>query len=152
MNTVPFRVSPMLATVVDAPFTRPNWVFEEKYDGVRMIAYKEGSRVTLISRNAIDRTARYPEIAAAIQKLKAKTLCIDGEIVIFNSKNVSSFQLLQQQKGRPQYAVFDCLYADGADLRNKALSSRRAALERYVKPAAQIILSARLADDGLEAF
>ena len=64
----------MLATLVEAPFARPNWVFEEKYDGVRMLAYKEGTHVSLISRNAIDRTARYPEIAAAIQKLKPKTL------------------------------------------------------------------------------
>ena len=46
----------MLATLVDAPFNKPNWIYEEKYDGVRMLAYKEGSRVSLISRNAIDRT------------------------------------------------------------------------------------------------
>ena len=152
MNDVPFRVSPMLATLVDAPFARPNWVFEEKYDGVRMIAYKEGPRVSLISRNAIDRTARYPEIAIAVQKLKPKTLCIDGEVVVFDAKRVSRFQLLQQGKGQPQYAVFDCLYAEGKDLRKKVLSVRRSALERFVKPSARLILSSRLAADGLEAF
>jgi bifunctional non-homologous end joining protein LigD len=153
MNKVPFRVSPMLATLVDAPFTRPNWIFEEKYDGVRMLAYKEGTRVTLISRNAIDRTARYPEIAAAIQKLKPKALCIDGEVVVFDAKDISRFQLLQQGKGRPQYAVFDCLYTENeGDLRKKALSLRRAALERIVKPSARLRLSAVLSDDGLKAF
>jgi bifunctional non-homologous end joining protein LigD len=152
MDKVPFRVSPMLATLVDAPFTRTNWVFEEKYDGVRMIAYKDGERVSLISRNAIDRTAHYPEIAAAIQKLKSRTLCIDGEIVVFDSAKVSRFQLLQQGKGRPKYAVFDCLYANGEDLRKKELSARRVALERFVKPSATILLSASLSPDGLKAF
>jgi bifunctional non-homologous end joining protein LigD len=152
MNRIPFRASPMLATLVDAPFARPNWVFEEKYDGVRMLAYKEGKRVSLISRNAIDRTARYPEIAAAIQKLKPKTLCIDGEVVVFDAKNISRFQLLQQGKGRPQYAVFDCLYAEEVDLRKKALSLRRAALERIVKLSARMRLSTILSDDGLKAF
>jgi bifunctional non-homologous end joining protein LigD len=117
-----------------------------------MLAYKEGTRVTLISRNSIDRTARYPEIAAAIQKLKPKTLCIDGEVVVFDAKDISRFQLLQQGKGRPQYAVFDCLYSDEGDLRKKALSQRRAALERIVKPSARLRLSAVLSDDGLKAF
>jgi bifunctional non-homologous end joining protein LigD len=152
MSKVPFRVSPMLATLVDAPFARPNWVFEEKYDGVRMLAYKEGTRVSLISRNAIDRTARYAEIAAAIQKLKAKTLCIDGEVVVFDSQNVSRFQLLQQGRGRPRYAVFDCLYTDEGDLRTKALSLRRTALKRLVKPSARLMLSTILSGDGLKAF
>jgi bifunctional non-homologous end joining protein LigD len=152
MNKIPFRASPMLATLVDAPFARPNWIFEEKYDGVRMLAYKEGAQVSLISRNAIDRTARYPEIAAAVQKLKPKTLCIDGEIVVFDAKKVSRFQLLQQGKGVPNYAVFDCLYAEGDDLRKKALSTRRGALERFVKPSALLLLSAILSPDGLKAF
>lgn len=152
MNKIPFRASPMLATLVEAPFARPNWIFEEKYDGVRMLAYKEGARVSLISRNAIDRTARYPEIAAAVQKLKPKTLCIDGEIVVFDATKVSRFQLLQQGKGVPNYAVFDCLYAEGDDLRKKALSTRREALERFVKPSALLLLSAILSPDGLKAF
>lgn len=152
MSKVPFRVSPMLATLVDAPFARPNWIFEEKYDGVRMVAYKEGTHVSLISRNAIDRTARYPEIAAAIQKLKPKALCIDGEVVAFDAKNISRFQLLQQGKGRPQYAVFDCLYSDEGDLRKKALSLRRAELERMIKLSARLRLSVILSDDGVKAF
>ena len=152
MSKVPFRISPMLATLVDAPFKNSNWVFEEKYDGVRILAYKEGSQVSLISRNAINRTARYPEIAAAIGHLKSETLALDGEIVVFDAKNVSRFQLLQQGKGRPQYAIFDCLYADGKDLRNEPLSNRRAALEHVVTPSSTLRLSARLASDGVKAF
>src|ERR1700722_5758559 len=128
MNKIPSQISPILATLADAPFSKPNWIFEEKYDGVRILAYKEGSKVSLISRNAIDRTSRYPEIAAAVAALKARTLLLDGEVVVFDKGNISRFQLLQQGKGRPRFAVFDVLYPNGADLRKKELSFRRAAL------------------------
>lgn len=152
MRKVPFRVSPMLATLVDKPFAKLGWIFEEKYDGVRILAYKEGSEVSLISRNAIDRTFRYPEIAITVRGLRASTLALDGEIVVFDSRNVSRFQLLQQGKGRPQYAIFDCIYTDGKDLRKKPLEQRRAALERQVKPSPPLLLSQRLATDGIKAF
>ena len=152
MPKIPFHVPPMLATLVDKPFTQDNWVFEEKYDGVRMIAYKEGAHVSLISRNDIDRTARYPEIAAAIKKLRSETLVLDGEVVVFDSHNVSRFQLLQQGKGHPQYVVFDCLYRNGHDLRSEPLSVRHAVLEESVKLSAPLILAARLDADGLKAF
>lgn len=152
MARVPFRIAPMLATLVDTPFDKPNWIYEEKYDGVRMLAYKEGAKVTLISRNAIDRTERYPKIAAAIGKLKADTLALDGEIVIFDSKRVSRFQFLQKGDGTPVYALFDCVYRDGKDLRKEWLSGRRIALEQSVKPSASLMLSARLDRDGIKAF
>jgi len=152
MRKIPFRVSPMLATSVDEPFARDNWVFEEKYDGVRIVAYKEGRDVSLISRNAINRIARYPQIAAAVRKLDPETLILDGEIVVFDSCNISRFQLLQQSKGHPQYVVFDCLYRNGRDLRCEPLSLRRAALEQSVKPSTSLILAARLERDGLTAF
>lgn len=142
----------MLATLVDSPFDKANWIFEEKYDGVRMLAYKEGAKVSLISRNAIDRTARYPRIAEAIAKLKPDTLALDGEIVIFDSKKVSRFQFLQKGDGKPTFALFDCIYCDGKDLRKDPLSERRVALEQIVKPSSSLILSARLDADGVKAF
>jgi len=152
MARVPFRIAPMLATLVDAPFNKPNWIYEEKYDGVRMLAYKEGSKVTLISRNAIDRTARYPKIAEALAKLKPDALALDGEIVIFDEDKVSRFQSLQKSDGRPTYALFDCIYRDGKDLRKAPLSERRKALEQSVKPSANLMLSTRLDADGIKAF
>jgi bifunctional non-homologous end joining protein LigD len=152
MARVPFRIAPMLATLVDAPFNRPGWIYEEKYDGVRMLAYKEGSKVTLVSRNAIDRTGRYPKIAEAIAKLKADTLAMDGEIVIFDADKVSRFQFLQKSEGEPTFAFFDCIYRDGKDLRKAPLAERRAALEQSVKPSSNLILSARLDANGIKAF
>jgi len=152
MARIPFRIAPMLATLVDAPFNKPNWIYEEKYDGVRMLAYKEGSKVTLISRNAIDRTARYPKIAEAIAKLKPDTLALDGEIVVFDADKVSRFQFLQKSEGQPTFALFDCIYRGGKDLRKAPLSERRTALEQSVKTSANLILSARLDADGIKAF
>src|ERR1700729_910460 len=98
MARVPFRIAPMLATLVDAPFNRPGWVYEEKYDGVRMLADKEGPECTLVSRNATDRTGRYPKIAEAIAKLEADTLAMGGDIVIFDADKVSRFHFLQKSR------------------------------------------------------
>jgi bifunctional non-homologous end joining protein LigD len=151
-SRIPFRVKPMLATLVAKPFDKPGWVYEEKYDGLRFLAYKEGQRVQLFSRNEIDRTSRFPHIAAAIVSLKPATLVLDGEIVAFDRKHVSRFQSLQQGKGQPVYAVFDCLFVDGKDFRDKPLSERRTALEEVIEPGKFLMLSKRLADDGLQAY
>ena len=161
----------MLATLVAKPFDKPGWVYEEKYDGLRFLAYKKADRVQLVSRNDIDRTARFPHIAQAISRLPPVTLLLDGEIVAFDRKQVSRFQSLQQGKGEPVYAVFDCLFVDGRDLRREPLSVRREALESVLESgsskrplkartlprtkAAQrdvLILSRRLAENGLQAY
>lgn len=146
----------MLATLADKPFETPGWVYEEKYDGYRILAYKEGDRVQLLSRNAKDRTATFPKIAAAVSSLPADTALLDGEAVSFDRHNVSRFQLLQNLDSEPHYAVFDCLYQDGHDFRRQPLSERRAALEKLIGKTtgkqALIFLSARLAPNGLEAY
>ena len=142
----------MLATLVTEPFDKPGWVYEEKYDGDRILAYKEGARVLLLSRNSKDNTGRFPNIAAAIAKLRPTALLLDGEVVVFDKKRVSRFQLLQQDRGEPRYAVFDCLFADGKDLRREPLSARRRALERVVSSKGVVLLSRRLAANGLAAY
>jgi bifunctional non-homologous end joining protein LigD len=142
----------MLATLVREPFHRPGWVYEEKYDGFRILAYKEGERVTLLSRNAKDRTATFPSIAAAVARLKPRTLLLDGEVVAFDRHGVSRFQLLQKLQTEPKYAVFDCLYVNGRDLRHEPLEHRRAALEQAAGSPDAIFLSARLSDNGLKAY
>ena len=151
-NRIPFRVQPMLATLVPEPFDKPGWVYEEKYDGDRMLAYKEEDRVQLLSRNGKDRTDKYPRIAAAIRILKPVTLLLDGEVVVFDKKEVSRFQLLQQDKGEPVYAVFDCLFHEGKDLRSEPLSMRRDALEKSIGSSKILLPSHRLASNGLAAF
>ncbi len=145
----------MLATLVDAPFSRPGWVYEEKYDGIRLLAYKDGRRVRLLTRNLKDRTADFPAIADAVAALPAPTLVLDGEAVLFDQHDVSRFQLLQRRDDDPRqpvFAVFDVLYARGRDLRHEPLTRRRAALEAEVRDDAALMLARRLAPDGLDAF
>ena len=143
----------MLATLVDEPFHRPGWVYEEKYDGFRILAYKEGPDVHLLSRNGLDRTETFREIAEAIRGLGDRTLLLDGEAVAFDRRDVSRFQLLQRGSSRQVFAVFDCLYRNGRDLRREPLAVRRKELEEAVKngPPA-LLLSRRLAKDGLAAY
>ncbi len=142
----------MLATLVSEPFDKPGWAYEEKYDGDRVLAYKEGDRVRLLSRNGIDHTDRLPRIAAAIRTLRPQTLLLDGEVVVFDRKGVSRFQLLQQDKGEPVYAVFDCLFHEGKDLLGEPLTTRRAVMEKSIGSSTTLVPSRRLATNGLEAF
>jgi bifunctional non-homologous end joining protein LigD len=153
-DKIPFRVSPMLATLVEEPFDRAGWIYEEKYDGVRILAFKEGERISLITRNGIDRTERYATVAKAIGKLRPKTLLLDGEVVVVDKKNVSHFQMLQQGKGPLRYAVFDCLYVEGIDLRKEPLRERREVLEKVIdkEKGGTIELSETLAANGIKAF
>jgi len=151
-DRIPFRVTPMLATLVRKPFHKPGWIYEEKYDGYRILAYKEGERVTLVSRNGNDRTAAYAPVARAIQQLRIRTLLLDGEVVAFDSKGISRFQLLQEGSRATAYAVFDCLYSSGRDLRHEALEIRRPAAESAIDKAEVLMISRRLAENGLDAF
>jgi bifunctional non-homologous end joining protein LigD len=116
-DKIPFRVRPMLATLVNEPFHAADWVYEEKYDGIRILTYKEGPRVRLLSRNDKDRTASFPAIASAISALGPTTLLLDGEVIALDRDKISRFQLLQRGTGQAHYAVFDCLYVNGRGLR-----------------------------------
>jgi len=145
----------MRPILVAQPFHHKGWVYEEKYDGYRILAYKEGSRVTLLSRNAKDRTQMFSIVAQAVAALPHQTLLLDGEVVAFDRRNVSRFQLLQERKSEPSYAVFDCLYVNGKDLRSRPLTRRRTALEQAVAAggeAGRLLLAQRLASNGLDAY
>jgi bifunctional non-homologous end joining protein LigD len=150
---IPFRVRPMLATLAAGAFHLPGWVYEEKYDGYRIVAYKEGRDVTLLSRNLKDRTQDFRDVADAIRSLAAPTLALDGEVVVFDAAGISRFQLMQRHDGADSvFMVFDCLYARGRDLRRLPLTERRSGLEAEVRDGRYVRLARRLADDGFVAF
>lgn len=151
---IPFEAKPMLAKLVAKPFNTPGWVYEEKYDGIRILACKQEKEVRLISRNGVDRTHSFPRIASAVAKLRPQTLLIDGEVVAFDSNGISRFQLLQMSKGTPAYAVFDCLYIEGKDLRREKLELRREEMEKALRGADRkvVFASRRLSSNGIEAF
>jgi bifunctional non-homologous end joining protein LigD len=150
-------VALMQPTLVTKPFHRAGWIYEEKYDGWRVVAYKDGRAVRLVSRNGRDLTRRFPELGAAVGALPARTLILDGEIAVFDTALVSRFEWL---RGRPKsetatpalYMVFDCLYARRKDLRERPLRRRRHVLEGEVDGHRLILPARRLADDGLTAW
>ncbi len=150
--------APMLATPVKAPFTRPGWVFEPKYDGWRVVASRRGGRVTLTTRGGLDLAAAEPGIAEAVAALPGGDLALDGEMVVLDVSGVSSFRLLQERHepgGKPPlFVLFDCLEADGVPLVSLPLSERRAALEALVgeRPRKPLALAERLGSDGIAAF
>jgi ATP dependent DNA ligase domain len=76
----------MAPTLVRTPFHRAGWIYEEKVDGYRMLAYKDGARVRLVSRNGVDHTRRYPDVATAVARLRPSTLVLDGELAVFRGE------------------------------------------------------------------
>ncbi|MDQ3953528.1 MAG: non-homologous end-joining DNA ligase [Actinomycetota bacterium] len=126
----PSWIDPMLATLTKDYFSDPGWVFEPKLDGIRCIAYKRGSSVKLLSRNGLDLTATYPEVARALAA-QAGDFVADGEIAAVRGE-VTSFSLLQQvhrQRVPAVYFCFDLLHLDGYDLTSLPLTVRKELLE-----------------------
>jgi len=85
----------MHPALVREPFHRPGWIYEEKVDGWRILAYKDGARVRLLSRNRVDHARRFREIAAAVASLAMPMLVLDGEIAVFDQQLRSRFELLR---------------------------------------------------------
>lgn len=113
-TTFPDWVTPMAATLTQERFTGPDWVFERKFDGIRLLAFKNGSEVSLLSRNQLPQ--ELPEIAKAIAALPAENLILDGEMI--------------WHSGPERFYVFDIMWLDGQDLRSLPLERRREYLER----------------------
>jgi bifunctional non-homologous end joining protein LigD len=150
-------VSLMQPTLVSTPFQREGWVYEEKYDGWRMVAYKREDRVQLISRPGRDHTSRFPELVAAIASLTSTTLILDGEVCPFDRDLISRFEWLRHGKPPgvatpPTFMAFDCLHAAGRDLRELALRARREWLEDVIQGQDLVLPARRLADEGLTAW
>ena len=147
-------IKPMLATLIDAPFDNPDWVFETKWDGYRLIARAAPGEATLYSRNGHDVTSDYPSIAAALAKCK-KPMLLDGELVALDEAGLARFQLMQHARREPQrlrYCVFDLLELDGEDLRRQPLLERKRKLKAALPRAAALIFSAHVVGSGVAAF
>jgi len=150
-------IRPMLATLSPTIVDGPEWVFEEKYDGIRAVAGRERGRVKIWSRMLQDLTGGFPHVVAAVEALGDGDLTIDGELVALDEKGVSRFQLLQRRGtagGSPtQYAVFDLLEQESRSLMPRPLSERRAALETLIgRRTSPLFISRRLVRDGKAAY
>ncbi|HWM25572.1 MAG TPA: non-homologous end-joining DNA ligase [Chthoniobacterales bacterium] len=129
----PRFIPPMKPRLLETPPTAGDWLYELKFDGIRLIAVKNGDKVNLISRNRNELGGRFSQVAAEIAALPIEDCVIDGEVVALDEKGGSSFQLLQahEMEGRraPIYFyVFDLLQAAGKSLIGLPLERRKALL------------------------
>jgi bifunctional non-homologous end joining protein LigD len=108
----PEWLEPMAATLTQERFTGPEWIFERKFDGIRLLAFKQGNDVRLLSRNRLPQ--HIPPVADAVARLPVKTAILDGEVT---------------WGPRVQYHVFDVMWLDDHDVRARPLEERRALLE-----------------------
>jgi bifunctional non-homologous end joining protein LigD len=165
-DVTPSRAPVMLATLVDKPFSGAGWLFEPKYDGVRLLAFRDGARVELYMRSGQEVTARYPELTTALRALPLERFLIDGEIVALDEAGRPSFQRLQARMGLTRPAdveraralvpvsgvFFDALALDGRDLRGLPLSERKACLALLLTPRGVLSYGAHVDEQGEEFF
>ncbi len=147
----------MLATLSKELVAGPEWVFEEKYDGIRAVAYRDGDRVRLLSRTGQDLTAGFASVVEALRQLPDSDVVLDGELVVFDPQGVSRFQLLQRRgvdpRTRTVYAVFDCLRSQGRDLLRRPLEERRKRLAELIPArSGPLMISRRLPRNGERAL
>jgi len=130
-SAIPKNIKPMKATLVDAPFDDPDWLYEVKWDGYRAVAVIGKNTAELISRNNLPFDKFYP-IANLLKKWDMNAV-IDGEIVVLNDKGISDFGALQNWRseadGNLVYYVFDILWYEGKNLVGLPLKDRLAILE-----------------------
>ncbi|PYJ09708.1 MAG: ATP-dependent DNA ligase [Verrucomicrobia bacterium] len=140
----PRFISPMKPKLLEKPPTAGDWLYELKFDGIRLIAVKKGEKVNLISRNQNELAARFSEVAEAVRALPIEDCVIDGEVVALDEKGGSSFQLLQahEMEGRRSpiyYYVFDLLQAAGKSLTGLPVERRKALLSTLCQDAAEVV-------------
>ena len=153
-STLPKRLQPMLATLTDAPFDDPGWVFEDKYDGFRMIAEIRRGKVALYSRNGKIISRSYMEVAKALEGVKGDAV-IDGELVAIGKDGVSHFQLLQnalRHEAKLLYCAFDLMFENAVDLRKQPLLERKKRLKAILPRDKLVAFSAHRKGDGTKFF
>jgi bifunctional non-homologous end joining protein LigD len=132
---LPKHPTPMLATLAKAPFDSPEWLYEVKWDGYRIMAELGPSGPTLHSRRGQDYTQTFQPVADALAPLRVPAL-LDGEMVIVDNAGRPSFQDLQNylrtHQGRLLYCAFDLIHLAGHDLTSQPLTARKHLLKRLL--------------------
>lgn len=137
-HAAPSFVSPMLATRVRELPVGAEWEYEVKWDGYRIEAVKDGPVVRLLSRRGSDYSERFKSVTKAVAGIRAESAVLDGEVVAVDAQGQPSFQVLQNRGKLPAgyrlaYYVFDLLFLNGKELRNRLLAERRAELSKMIE-------------------
>src|SRR3954471_9671892 len=123
-------IEPMKARLAESPPAGGDWSYELKFDGFRVCAVKNGSQISLVSRNGNELRSRFPEVAEALKEFPAQECVLDGEVVALDEAGRSSFQLLQGlemegSKAPIVFFVFDIMQLNGRDVTGVPLTARK---------------------------
>ena len=155
--------APMLATLTDDIFSDEEWIFEKKLDGERVLTFRRGKMMRLMSRNQKRINDSYPELAEALAKQSVDDFIVDGEVVAFKG-NITSFSRLQArmklsdpEKARRSgvvvyYYLFDLLHANGHDTTQLPLRERKKLLKKIISFKDPLRFSAHWNERGEEYF
>ena len=145
----------MKAVLADEPFSDPAWIFERKLDGIRCLAHRDGAGVRLLSRTERSMNADYPGVVEALEAEPHEDFVVDGEVVAFDRRGITSFSRLQR-RGRERVAiffyVFDLLRLDGKDLRPLPLRDRKARLRSEFRFEGPVRFSPHRNEQGEKLF
>jgi bifunctional non-homologous end joining protein LigD len=138
LKQAPMRpITPQLCTLVAQPPADNSWLHEIKFDGYRILCFIKNKKITLISRNKLDWTKKFPYVATALKQYDLPDVILDGEIIAIDEQKNSNFQLLQNKIAlrNPDliYYVFDIIYYDKYDLSQIPLLERKKLLRSLFK-------------------
>lgn len=153
---------PMLATLTSSYFSDKNFLYEHKWDGERIIAYKTGDKIQLFTRNKKNANSAYPELVEALKKQKIANFIIDGEVIAME-KGQSDFGILQNvmhsknsieqnSKINILYCLFDVLYVDQYDVTQLELIDRKTILQHMLAYKIPLLYTEHILKDGLPYF
>ena len=138
---VPDWRAPTLATLTEKRFSDPDWIFERKFDGMRCLAFRDGDRVRLLSRNRKPLNGTYPELVDALAAQHTTRFVVDGEVVAFEGRR-TSFARLQGRLGITDPTVSRASRDPGLLLRLRPVASRRQVHRRRAADLAETICCA----------
>jgi bifunctional non-homologous end joining protein LigD len=154
-SPLPKDLQPMLATLVDKPFDDPGWIYEVKWDGYRAVAYVQGAKTVLRSRNNKAFEEKYYPIRDALNGWPVRAV-LDGEIVVTDEKGRSRFNSLQNWRseadGPLHYYAFDLLWLEGYSLLGVPLTERKRLLKAILPGSDNIHYSEGFATKGTDFF
>jgi bifunctional non-homologous end joining protein LigD len=154
-SPMPRDLKPMLASQVEKPFDKPDWIYEVKWDGYRALAYIDNGKVELKSRNNNSFNEKFYPVFEALKEWPIKAV-VDGEIVVVDENGLSAFSKLEGWKnvedGHLEYYVFDLLWLNGISLMKLPLIQRRLILQQLVPDNEIIRYSESFATSGTEFF
>lgn len=159
---MPAKLLPMLAETAEAAFNRPDWMWEPKLDGYRVLAFIDARGVKLRSRRELELAASFPRLVAELQKQAVDGMILDGELVAFDAEGRPSFNAMQNRvqlktphdiaaadrNGAVVLFCFDLLYFAGVDLRQRPYAERRRYLAQCLLPSPTVQLVHAM-EDGL---